>query len=48
MKTARLNKINGWRYLKLLYVKMREEIKKGQPEQPNVAAEKEDLVEVAT
>lgn len=38
----RLNKINGWRYLKLLRVKMREEIKKGQPE----AVEQKDLVAV--
>lgn len=38
----RLNKINGWRYLKLLRLKMREEIKKGQPD----AVEKEDLVAV--
>lgn len=38
----RLNKVNGWRYLKLLRVKMREEIKKRQPE----AVEQENLAAV--
>jgi len=42
----RLNRIRGWRYLKLLRLKMQEEIKKRQTEAPNLVSEKHDLLTV--